>query len=190
MHVAPLKTIPDELHQAAELALRDLQRPEYDPPQIMDSAATHLKNGSKEAIAIPVVISQTIGAHDFMQKCLILKISPGNKIEARLLERQPSGFSDEYDPCTSISPPILVDINQDRVDDLIFPVSYVNAERRRYYLTDVYLVNSNLEICHSPQASTMFLPSDDRAIDLGSAKKIAKEKAEELSKIECVTASR
>lgn len=99
----------------------------------------------------PFVGSLRQGTHDRMTKCLVML--QGSAGEGGVIEREETGFSDDYEPCASIRLKAIMDVNSDGTDDLVYEVHQFDAQGRRYTLLDVYLITPDQRVCFSPKAS-------------------------------------
>lgn len=187
IHIGPAKELDLQRREVIDKVVQHGQQPQFDPPQILISAAMKVQKGEEEIVLIPAIASEMTGAFDHMPKCRLVKVySKGSRTDGRIIERPPTGFSDDFEPCESIGTPFVLDVNGDGTEDLIFPVKHINSARKIYRLMDVYLIDSDLTVCFSPEASGMFMPNPgEPELGLSQLKEISAKNHSALARLAC-----
>ncbi|MCW5860240.1 MAG: hypothetical protein KIS63_18250 [Caldilineales bacterium] len=183
-----MSELPPDARHAAETLMESQQQPEFDPPKLLPANAFEIRQDDHRSVFIPAIFSKAVNDHEFMSQCQLIEITKRNgKVSAKLVERKDSGFSDDYEPCIDISTPLFVDINRDGVRDIIFTITRVNGVRENYALGDAYIVGSDYRLCHSPEASTAFIPSTQSVISKEDAERAVSAGNKNLASLRCPT---
>lgn len=182
-----IKALPVEVKEAVASALGKQQKPDYSPPEFVANGAVDVQNSTDKITLVPVISSQDTGALDFMQKCSLIRVSrSGDHLEGLIVDKSASGFADDFEPCSSIAAPHVLDINNDGIEDLLFPTINFNAKGASYRLMDAYLVEDDLTICYSPTASGLFMPfPEEGELKRGALETIVQRSRAVLSKLRC-----
>lgn len=186
IRVVRVSSVAPNVRESAQKLIDAYQEPEFDPPQLLWPMAFEVRHGNDVSTLIPLIFSQGIDDHEFRTQCGLIEAKRLNgKLSTEIIERKQSGFSDDYEPCASISAPLLVDVNGDGIQDAIFFITRINGVRETYPLSEVYLISPTSKLCHSPEASTLFIPEATGLLSKDDAEKISRSESKRLTALNC-----
>ena len=186
VQVTPVARLSPDAQQAARTLIAASQKPASDTPKLFSSIAFKVQHGDQVSVFIPVISTQNSVDREPLQQCQLIVVKTENRhINANFLKRRNSGFSDDYEPCVAISRPIFIDVNGDGTQDVILSITRTNGVRKEYLLGEVYLVGTDAQLCHSPEASTVFIPDGQQTISEDEAKRIIVVGHKRLSSLKC-----
>ena len=116
------------------------------------------KADGTEITLLPLIAPKRVGKLDVIDACVLAVLPAQNSNKENVLslvEMKPTGFAEDFEPCTALRPLITIDINSDGQDDAVFAATFRDATGKLYELAEVYLATNDSSVCHSSRASSL-----------------------------------